>query len=104
MKTALLILLTAAGVGLAPLAGADAMASAEKAKTLCAGCHGPTGISVNPLWPNLAGQKSDYLAKTMRDYQNGQRQDPNMSALAQTLTAEEIVELADYYAALDPAG
>ena len=34
----------------------DAAAGKEKA-ALCAACHGPNGISLNDLWPNLAGQK-----------------------------------------------
>ncbi len=31
----------------------DPKAATDKAETLCAGCHGPEGISTNPLWPNL---------------------------------------------------
>jgi cytochrome c553 len=83
---------------------ADARAAAEKAKTLCAGCHGPNGLSTNPLWPNLAGQKEQYLAKTLRDYQTGARSEPNMAALAQTLSGDEILNLSAYYAALPPGG
>ena len=82
---------------------ADDMAAAEKARTLCAGCHGPTGISVNPLWPSLAGQHAPYLAKSMGDYKTGQRSDPSMSAIATTLGDAEIEALAAYYAALPPA-
>lgn len=104
MKTTSLIVVAMLAAWFAPGAAADSLAATEKAKTLCAGCHGPTGISTNPLWPNLAGQKAEYLAKTMRDYQSGQRQDPNMTALAGTLSAEEISALAAYYASLDPAG
>jgi cytochrome c553 len=33
----------------------DAAAGKSKAAS-CAGCHGPAGISNNPMWPNLAGQ------------------------------------------------
>lgn len=74
-----------------------------KAKTVCAGCHGPNGISTNPLWPNLAGQKDQYLIKAMKEYRDGARPDPNMAALAQGLTDDEIASLAAFYAAL-PAG
>ena len=74
-----------------------------KAKTVCAGCHGPNGISTNPLWPNLAGQKDQYLIKAMKEYRDGVRPDPNMAALAQGLTDDEIASLAAFYAAL-PAG
>jgi len=78
----------------------DANAAKGKAETLCAGCHGPDGISTNPIWPNLAGQKEQYLIKSMQEYRDSVRPDPNMRALAQGLTDKEIEDLAAYYAAL----
>src|SRR5690606_19926520 len=45
-----------------------------KAQT-CTACHGEFGMSPNGLWPNLAGQKAQYLEKSMRDYRDGRRQD-----------------------------
>jgi cytochrome c553 len=79
---------------------ADATAAAQKAKTVCAGCHGPEGISTNPIWPNIAGQKEQYLVKTLKEYRDNIRPDPNMAALALSLTDEEIEGLAAYYAGL----
>ena len=70
----------------------------QTAKNLCAGCHGPNGISTNPLWPNLAGQKAEYTAKQLRAYRDGTRDDPNMFGLSQTLTDAQIEALAAYYA------
>ena len=78
----------------------DPTAAADKAKTVCAGCHGPEGISTNPLWPNLAGQKEQYFIKTLKEYRDGTRPDPNMAALAQGLSDREIEDLAAYYAGL----
>jgi len=76
----------------------DPTAAAQKAKTLCAGCHGPEGISTNPLWPNLAGQKEQYFVKALKEYRDGIRLDPNMAAMAQGLGDKEIEDLAAYYA------
>ena len=73
---------------------------ANIAKTVCAGCHGPEGISTNPIWPNLAGQKEQYLSKAIQDYRGGARQDPVMGPLAQGLSDKDIAELAAYYAGL----
>jgi cytochrome c553 len=81
------------------LAG-DPAAATSKAKTLCAACHGPDGVSMNPLWPNLAGQKEQYMAKALTDYRAGNRTDPTMAPLAKTLTDKEIEDLAAYYAGL----
>lgn len=75
---------------------ADAEAGKSKAVT-CTGCHGPAGISVNPLWPNLAGQQQQYLVKQITDFRDGQRQDPLMAPLAQGLTDQDIADLAAYY-------
>ena len=86
----------------AALAG-DPAAASNKAQTLCASCHGPKGVSSNPLWPNLAGQQEQYLAKALTDYRNSKRSDPTMAPLASTLTDTEIADLAAYYAKL-PAG
>jgi len=78
----------------------DPTAATDKAETVCAGCHGPEGISTNPLWPNLAGQKEQYFIKAMTEYRDGIRQDPSMSAMALGLSDREIEDLAAYYAGL----
>jgi cytochrome c553 len=103
VKSTIIIATAVAALGLSLSASAADQNAADKAKTLCAGCHGPNGISTNPLWPNLAGQKADYLQKAMRDYKNATRSDPLMSPISGTLNESELAGLAAYYAAL-PAG
>jgi cytochrome c553 len=84
-----------------PLAVAGGDPAAGKAKSaVCAGCHGPEGISNNPLWPNLAGQHADYLAKQLRDYRDGRRNESVMAPMAQGLSDEDIANVAAYYAGL----
>lgn len=83
----------------APLMAADAAAGKAKAAT-CVACHGPAGVSVNPMWPNLAGQKEAYLAKQMKDFRDGRRNDPVMGPMAKGLSDEDIANLAAYYASL----
>jgi cytochrome c553 len=84
-------------------ASASAMAGdieAGKAKSaICASCHGPNGNSVNPLWPNLAGQKEQYLVKQIKAFRDGTRQDPMMAPMVAALSDEDIANLAAYYAA-----
>lgn len=82
----------------AAIAG-DAAAGKAKAST-CAGCHGPTGISSNPLWPNLAGQKEAYLVKQMKAFRDGTRTDPMMAPMAKPLTDDDIANLAAYFSSL----
>jgi cytochrome c553 len=84
--------------GAAAVAGDIAVGKAKAAS--CAGCHGPDGISANPLWPNLAGQKMAYLVKQLRAFRDGARQDPMMSAMATPLSDADIENLAAYYSSL----
>lgn len=79
----------------------DADAGREKA-ALCAACHGPNGISSNPLWPNLAGQHEAYLAKQIRDFRDGVREDISMQPFVEQLTEQDIADLAAFYASLPP--
>jgi len=66
----------------------------------CQSCHGATGISTNPLYPNLAGQKSAYLVKQMRDFKTGKRQDPIMSAMVKSLSEDDLSNIAEYFTSL----
>lgn len=75
-------------------------AAGKSLSATCAGCHGAGGLSFNELWPNLAGQKAGYLAKQMKDFRDGKRNDPVMSAMVKSLSDEDIDNLAAYYASL----
>ena len=75
--------------------------AAGKAKSVtCVACHGAEGMSSNPLWPHLAGQQEQYLAKQLRDFRAGTRKDPVMGPMAAPLSDEDIDNLAAYYASL----
>jgi cytochrome c553 len=89
------LLLVSAG----PTLAGDVAAGKAKSAT-CAGCHGANGVSNNPLWPNLAGQKEAYLAKQLKAFRDGTRQDPTMSPMAKPLSDADIENLAAYYSSL----
>lgn len=82
----------------APQAG-DADAGKAKAAT-CVACHGANGISAQPMYPNLAGQKADYLVKSLKGYKDGTRKDRTMGAMAAPLSDTDIDNLAAYYSSL----
>ena len=78
-------------------------AAAGKAKAaVCAACHGPAGVSVNPAWPSLAGQQPVYLAKQIRLFRDGVRVEPTMQPFVQNLSDQDIDDIAAYYAELSP--
>lgn len=79
----------------------DPKAGQTKA-ALCAACHGPAGVSVNPLWPSLAGQQEQYLVKQIRLFRDGEREEITMQPFVQNLSDQDIADLAAYYANLSP--
>ncbi|MGL1956676.1 MAG: cytochrome c [Colwellia sp.] len=81
--------------------GFAADVAAGKAKSMmCAACHGAAGISAVPTYPNLAGQKSAYLAKQLKDFKSGKRNDPIMKGMVAALSDKDMDDLAAYYASL----
>jgi cytochrome c553 len=86
-------------VGGPTFAQGSAEAGQNKAAA-CAACHGADGNSVTPEWPSLAGQHPDYVSRQLHAYQSGEREDVLMSAFASSLSAEDIDDLAAYFATL----
>jgi len=72
----------------------------EKAK-VCEACHGLDGKSVDPSYPNLAGQHESYLTKALGDYRSGRRTNLIMAGFAGPLTDEDIQDLAAWYSSQD---
>lgn len=67
---------------------------------VCAGCHGPAGISPNPDWPNIAGQNKGYLVASLKAFRDGGRSNPLMSPIAKNLSDADIDTLATHFSAL----
>lgn len=90
-----------------PIVESSVKAGKDKSQT-CVACHGERGISVNAIWPNLAGQHEDYLANALNQYRlanatetNGEhvRKNGVMAGLAIGLSDEDVEDLAAYFAA-----
>ena len=87
-----------------PFAGAVAQAAdidagKAKAAAVCAACHGANGVSVSDAIPNLAGQKSVYLETQLKALKDASRKSQIMNAIASQLSAQEIADVAAYFAA-----
>jgi cytochrome c553 len=80
---------------------ADAAAGQTRAQ-VCVACHGPMGNSTNPDYPVLAGQTARYLYLELKDFKEGRRTDSRMSPVSATLSRDDILDLADYFAAQKP--
>ena len=82
----------------------DGSAEAGKAKSItCTACHGPEGNSVNPLWPNNAGQAAPYIVAQLQAFKAGLRKDPLMAPQAMALSDEDMRDLAVYFESLPAA-
>ena len=84
--------------GFSSLAIADSAAGQAKAKQVCAACHGENGDKpLQTEYAILAGQHRDYLVKALNDYKSGARKNAIMGAQAQTLTRNDIRDVAEWF-------
>lgn len=83
-------------------ASGPGLATAPPQVATCVACHGARGVSSNPQWPNLAGQKASYLLKQLQAFKSGTRENSVMRGIASTLSDADMKALAHYYSAFDP--
>jgi cytochrome c553 len=82
-------------------AHADPAAGKSKAGP-CAACHGADGNSASSQFPVLAGQTARYLYLELKDFKEGRRSEPAMAPFVAKLSREDMLDLADYFAAQKP--
>jgi len=99
-RAALLAVALAASV-VPPASGQGDAAIRERAQT-CFACHGPNGNSENPEYPVLAGQSWRYIYIELKDFKEGRRKDPAMTAIAAGLERDEMIALGNFFAAQKP--
>ena len=73
---------------------------------VCSNCHGVTGNSTSPNFPNLAGQQETYVVAQLSAFKAHSREDPAgyeyMWGLSHRLTDQQIQQLATHFAAQKP--
>ena len=87
---------------MARLTASDAVGRGATLALNCTMCHGASGMSRSDA-PNLSGQYPEVVIKQLRDYKSGKRRNALMESLAQTLSEQDIEDLAAYYAFLPKA-
>jgi cytochrome c553 len=73
-------------------------AAGQNKSVVCHACHGRTGQSVQPIYPNLGGQHQDYLSKSLKSFRDGSRQNAIMSGFAANLSDADIEDISAWYA------
>lgn len=114
MKSATLVLAAAAAMFSVGCANPDrsrdvanpTVSASVMALQVCSNCHGVTGSSVSPNFPNLAGQTEAYFVAQLNGFRSHGRRDPAgfeyMWGLSRSLTDDQIKGLAAYYASQSP--
>jgi cytochrome c553 len=81
--------------------GAFAQADEARAKKIAGGscflCHGAQGESTSEVFPRLAGQHAEYIAKQLTAFKSGQRKSTAMVEMVSKLTPDEMQALGKYY-------
>lgn len=79
---------------------ADPTVDLKRAEQIVSGrcylCHGAEGESASPIFPRLAGQHPEYIAKQLADFQSGRRKG-TMNDQTQGLTEAEMNALGVYF-------
>lgn len=81
-------------------AAADLQAGKQLSDKVCSACHGQNGIGIATIYPNLAGQKAEYLVAQLKAFRDGTRQNPIMAPMAKNLTDADIENVAAYFSSL----
>lgn len=97
--------LAAAMLSLLAATGGHAAGNPEAGRqksAMCAGCHGIPGYrtaypEVYPV-PKIGGQHPEYIVAALEAYKSGARKHPSMTAIAGSLSAQDMADLAAYYA------
>lgn len=82
-------------------AAQDIEAGRSKAQA-CAACHGADGNSSSGAFPNLAGQSWRYIYVQLKDFKEGRRSNPLMTPMAMPLSRQDMIDIANFYAAQTP--
>jgi len=79
-----------------------AVGYAQRYAALCAACHGANGRSELPGTPHLAGQPSFYAITQLFLFREGRRENAAMTAVAKTLTDDDLRGFSELIARLPP--
>ncbi|HMN91755.1 MAG TPA: c-type cytochrome [Hydrogenophaga sp.] len=101
LRFPLLSLGLALATSFSALPAAHAQADEARAKRIAGGscflCHGANGESTSEVFPRLAGQNAEYIAKQLEAFKSGQRKSTAMAGMVTQLTPDEMLALGRYY-------
>jgi len=90
------VTISVAAVG-EPMPEVDLARAEEIVAGRCFLCHGMDGESTTALYPRLAGQHYQYVAKQLADFKSGRRLSDTMVDMAKDLSPDEMTALGVYF-------
>lgn len=82
-------------------AGVHAQSDEARAKKIIGGvcfvCHGAEGESSSEVFPRLAGQNAEYIAKQLEHFKSGKRKSTAMAEMVANLSSEDMVALGKFF-------
>ncbi len=107
-KTALLWALGACSWMLANSGAAAEKLDMARAEEIVSGrcflCHGLEGEAASPVFPRLAGQHAEYIAKQLAEFKSGKRKSDTMKPQSEDLTPAEMKAIGAYFQAKNIGG
>ncbi|HSH06416.1 MAG TPA: c-type cytochrome [Burkholderiales bacterium] len=89
------------------LVGASSLARADEAQALaraqeiiggrCFLCHGARGEAASELFPRLAAQNAEYIAKQLANFKSGERKSDTMKGMAADLAPQDMRALGLFF-------
>lgn len=75
--------------------------AAEQKIAMCIGCHGIKGYQASfpevYRVPMISGQNAKYIVAALNAYKKGERKHPTMRAIAESLSEQDMADMAAYY-------
>jgi len=83
-----------------------AQADEARAKKIIGGscflCHGAEGESASEVFPRLAGQNAEYIAKQLENFKSGKRKSSAMAPMVAELSPDDMAALGRFYGSRPP--
>jgi len=71
----------------------------RKIANMCRTCHGLDGYAAIPIAPHIGGEPREYLETQLMAFKTGAREHEMMSIVSRSLSAQQIADVAAWYAA-----
>lgn len=104
LKRCVITSLTLLGLCLNVQAAEPDLKKGSQLSQTCLGCHGAPGLrNPGPVYqiPMIGGQHADYIVSALKSYKNKTRPHSTMRAQAASLSEQDMIDIAAFFAAMD---